>query len=41
MIWKVIAGTVITICVLGIFVCLAMAAWIDDETWDDDKGKGE
>lgn len=41
MIWKAITGIVLSIGVLGIFVCLAMATWVDDETWDDDEGKGE
>lgn len=41
MIGKVIIGTVLSIGVFGILVCLAMAAWMDDETWDDDEGKGE
>lgn len=41
MISKIIMGAVLSIGVLLVLVCLAMAAWMDDETWDDDEGKCE
>ena len=41
MIVKVIMGAVLSISVLGILICLAIAGLMDDETWDDDEGKCE
>ncbi len=41
MIGKIIMGTVLSIGVLLVLVCLAIAGLMDDETWDDDAGKGE